>query len=150
MSGERIELDGNVTHKGGQQFVYGRGFFNSGYSRIHRLEPAGFASYPIKGANGLLFAPNGDADQAYVLGGEHPGHRPNIPYGATALYDHNGGIIKLIMTGMVIDVQGRTATLTAGGGWTINGPTVFNGNMQVNGNINASGSITDGDGDGGA
>jgi phage gp45-like len=147
MSGERIELDGKVAHKGGQQFVNGRGLFNSGYSRIHRLEPAGFASYPIKGANALLFAPNGDADQAYVVGGEHPEHRPDIPSGATAIYDHNGNIIKLLMSEVVFDFSSRTATFNAGH-WTINCPSSFNGSMAivgdlaVQGNITATGSIT--------
>ncbi|WFS01585.1 phage baseplate assembly protein domain-containing protein [Rhizobium tumorigenes] len=150
MSGERFEFNGRLLHREGQQFVDGRGFFNSGYTRIHRIETAGFASMPIKGAKGLLLAPNGDPDHAFIFGGEHPGHRPDLTDGGTAIYDHNGGIVKLIAAGIVIDVAARTATLTANGGWTINGPVTINGDVQVNGNITASGSVVDGDGNNGA
>jgi phage gp45-like len=150
MSGKRIELDGTVAHKGGQQFVNGRALFSDGYTRIHRIESAGFASYPIAGGKGLLLSPNGDADQAYVLGGEHPDHRPDLPKGGTAIYDHNGNIMKLVMSGLVIDVGSRTVTVNAGGGWTLNGDMTVNGDIHLNGNLTATGSVIDGDGDGGA
>ena len=75
MSGGRFEFDGVVVHKDGQQFVNGRAFYNDAYTRRFRIETAGFASVPIKGAQGLVLKPNRDADQAYVFGGEHPGHR---------------------------------------------------------------------------
>jgi phage gp45-like len=150
MSGERFEFDGSLFHRGGQQFVNGRGVYGSGFTRIHRIETAGFASMPIKGAQGLLLTPNGHPDQAFLLGGEHYGHRPDLTEGGTAIYDHMGGIVKLIAPGLVIDVASRTATLTAGGGWTINGAVTINGNVQINGNVNATGSIVDGDGNNGA
>ncbi|MBB2841470.1 UNVERIFIED_ORG: phage gp45-like [Rhizobium etli] len=143
MSGRRIELDGENVEKGGQQFVSGRALFNDGYSRIHRIEPHGFASMPVKGAKALLLAPNGDADQAFVVGGEHPGHRPaDLPGGGTAIYDATGNIIKFVGSGIVIDAASRTVTVTAGT-WTLTGNFVLNGNLEVNGNIHASGSIID-------
>jgi phage gp45-like len=127
VSGERIELDGNVTHKGGQQFVGGQGYFSSGYNRIHRIEPAGFASVPIKGAKALLLTPNGDPDQAYVFGGEHPDHRPDLPGGGTAIYDHNGNIISLV--GTKIRIVAPVLELI--------------GNLEVTGDIHATGTIID-------
>ncbi|MGO7560551.1 phage baseplate assembly protein [Rhizobium johnstonii] len=143
MSGRRIELDGENVEKGGQQFVSGRGLFSDGYTRIHRIEPHGFASMPVKGAKAFLLQPNGDADQAYVFGGEHPSHRPSdLPGGGTAIYDATGNIIKFVGSGIVIDAASRTVTVTAGT-WTLNGDFVLNGDLQVNGNINASGSIID-------
>lgn len=143
MSGRRIELDGENVEKGGQQFVSGRALFNDAYTRIHRIEPHGFASMPVKGAKALLLAPNGDADQAYVVGGEHPSHRPNnLPVGGTAIYDAGGNIIKLIGSGIVIDAATRTVTVTAGT-WTLNGNFKLNGDLEVDGNIHATGSIID-------
>ena len=129
----------------------GRSLYNDAYTKIARIEPHGFMSNPPAGSIGLLFSPNGSADQAYIIGGEHPDHRPTgLPVGASAIYDMWGGIVKLITPGLVIDVGSRTATLTANGGWTINGPVTINGDVAINGNLNATGSITDGDGDGGA
>ncbi|MDD1499812.1 phage baseplate assembly protein [Agrobacterium sp. CNPSo 3708] len=117
MSGKRIELDGENVERDGQQFVSGRGLFRDAYTKIHRIEPHGFASQPVKGAKGLLLSPNGDDDQSYVVGGEHPGHRPkNIPGGGAALYDAAGNIIKVVMgDGIVVDVTGAAYTITKGG-----------------------------------
>lgn len=158
MQVRRFEFDGRVEEKGGQQFVSGRGLYGDGFTRIHRVEPHGFASSPPKGSKGLIVST--DPDNAYVLGLEHPGHRPNdLPAGASAIYDAAGNIIKLLGgDGAVFDFASRTATLKAGNwtinaesGVTINSPTVtINGNVQLNGNLTASGSVTDGDGDGGA
>lgn len=143
MIGKRIELDGANVERGGQQFVNGRAYAKDGYSRIHRIEPPGFASSPVKGAKAILFAPNGDADQAYVFGGEHPEYRPaGIPAGATALYDHNGNVIKLWMTEVIMDFGSRTITMT-GGAWQITGNVTITGNLEVDGNIHATGSIVD-------
>ncbi|MBD8555560.1 phage baseplate assembly protein [Rhizobium sp. CFBP 8762] len=141
MSGTRFEFSGDVEERAGQQFVSGRGRYGDGYTKIHRIEPHGFASQPVKGAAGLLLSPNGNPDEAYVLGGESAGLRPNgLPAGGTAIYDHNGNIIKLVGEGAVFDFGSRTATFTAGGGWTINGPVTINGNLDVQGNITCSGS----------
>lgn len=150
MSGRRFEFDGTVEEKGGQQFVNGRAAFGDGYSRVHRIEPHGFASSPPKGSKGLILSPNGNPDEAYVLGGEHPEKRPgNLPGGGTAIYDATGNIIKLVGSGIVVDVASRTVTITAGT-WTLTGNAVINGNLQVNGNVNVSGSVVDGDGNNGA
>ncbi|MDI7864290.1 phage baseplate assembly protein [Rhizobiaceae bacterium n13] len=128
MIGKRIELDGTIVEKDGQQFVSGRGLFRDGYTRIHRIEPHGFASSPVKGGQGLLLAPNGDADQAFVVGGEHPGHRPgNLPGGGTAIYDASGNIISLV--GTKIRIVAPVLELV--------------GDLDVQGNIHATGTIID-------
>lgn len=150
MTGFRIELDGSITERNGQQFLSGRGVYNDAFTGIHRIEPHGFMSNPVKGAKALLLSPNGDPDQAYIIGGEHPSHRPaKLPGGATAIYDASGNIIKLVNSEVVFDFASRTATFTAGS-WMINGDVTIKGNVTVIGNLTASGSITDGDGDGGA
>jgi phage gp45-like len=133
MSGRRFEFDGTIAEEGGQQFVNGRGAYGQGFTRVHRPEPHGFASQPIKGSKGLILSPNAQSDEAYVFGGEHPEKRPTgLPAGATALYDASGNIIKLV--GNQIEISGNTV-------WA--GNLTITGNLHVNGNITASGSIID-------
>lgn len=148
----RFEFDGRVEEKGGQQFVSGRGFYNDGFTRIHRIEPHGFASSPPRGAKGLLLS--GDPDQAFVLGLEHPGHRPTgLPAGGTAFYDAHGNVTKYLMgDGVTIDVAGNSYAVRKGGvTFTVSASGVaIVGNVTVQGNVSVSGSVTDGDGNNGA
>ena len=96
--GMRFDLSGEWSESGGQQFVSGRGAFANGFSKVHRIEPHGLMTNPVKGGKGLLFFPSGNLDEAYVLGGESPALRPSgLPQGATALYDAAGNIIKAVM-----------------------------------------------------
>lgn len=133
MSGARFEFDGKIEEKNGQQFVDGHGRFGQGFSRLHRPEPHGFASQPIKGAKGLVIFPNAQSDEGYVLGGEHPGRRPSgLPPGASALYDANGNIIKLLMDEVVMDFASRTVSMT-GGEWKITGNVTITGNLSIEG-----------------
>lgn len=133
----RIELDGRVVERGGQQFVSGRGTMADGWTEIHRIEPHGFASHPIKGGKALLLPMPGNPDTAFVLGGENPANRPSgLPAGATALYDASGNIIKLFGPDVIMDFGSRTVTMT-GGTWNIKG------DLNVDGNITATGSIID-------
>ncbi|MBY5709707.1 phage baseplate assembly protein [Rhizobium leguminosarum] len=128
MSGRRIELDGENVQKGGQQFVSGRGLFSDGYTRIHRIEPHGFASMPIKGAKAFLLQPNGDADQAYVFGGEHPAHRPSdLPAGGTAIYDSSGNIISLVGTSIRVKSGGVLMVISPDGVAITGGTVTHNG-----------------------
>ncbi|MFD1328300.1 phage baseplate assembly protein domain-containing protein [Mycoplana ramosa] len=143
MNGARFEFDGKIEEKNGQQFVDGRGRYGQGFTRLHRPEPHGFASQPIKGAKGLLVFPNAESDEGYVLGGEHPEKRPaGLPDGATAIYDANGNIIKLLMSEVIMDFASRTITMI-GGEWKISGNVTISGNLEVDGNIHATGSIID-------
>lgn len=150
MRGRRIELDGTVVERNGQQFVSGRGLFGDGFTEIHRVEPHGFASSPPKGSKGIVLFANDDADQAYVFGCEHPGHRPSdLPAGASAIYDSAGNIIKLVGDGIVVDAASRTIDITAGS-WTLHGNAVIDGNLHVTGNVTCAGTVTDSDGNNGA
>ena len=134
MSGKRFEFDGSIVERGDQQFVSGRGVYGDGYTRIHRIEPHGFMSNPIQGAKGLLIAPNGNPDEAYVLGGEHPGKRPaGMPGGATAIYDANGNIISLV---------GNKIRLVAPV-FEFVGNLTIEGDLDVTGSIHATGTIID-------
>ncbi|MCQ0986395.1 phage baseplate assembly protein domain-containing protein [Jiella marina] len=146
----RVELDGTVEHRGGQQFVNGKGYAGDGYESVHRIEPHGFASHPVKGGIGLLAGVRGNRDSAYLIGAEKPSLRPDLPQGASAQYDDKGNIIKLIGDdGAVFDFASRSATLTCGdwtidapSGVTINGPLTVNGPVSVGGAVAMTGDIT--------
>ncbi|BDA84963.1 hypothetical protein Sa4125_25050 [Aureimonas sp. SA4125] len=95
----RFELDGTVAHRKGQQFVDGKGYGADGFAEVHRPEPHGFASHPVKGGIGVLMQSRANRDAAYVLGGENPGLRPKGDYltaGGTAIYDHLGNIVSVV------------------------------------------------------
>lgn len=129
----RIELDGAVKHDNGQQFVSGRGFAGDAFEDIHRIEPHGFASHPVKGGIGHLILPRGARDSAYVIGGENPAMRPEIGAGGTAIYDAHGGVISIV--NKAVRVVGATTIV---------------GDVHIDGNLTCSGSITDADGNNGA
>lgn len=92
----RMELDGKVEHRRGQQFVNGRGFSGDGFERVHRPESHGFASHPVKGGIVTVLSARGNRDSAYAFGGENPSLRPDLPTGGTAIYDHAGNIVSIV------------------------------------------------------
>ena len=95
----RLELDGTVEHVNGQQLVGGRGLASDAFRRAHRIEPHGFASWPVKGGIATVLQSRGSRDSAYVLGGEHPQKRPSGEYlteGGTAIYDAAGNIVSVV------------------------------------------------------
>lgn len=95
----RMELDGTVEHRRGQQFVNGKGFAGDVFERVHRIEPHGFASHPVKGGLATILSTRGNRDSAYAFGGENPSLRPSgdlLTEGGTAIYDHNGNIVSVV------------------------------------------------------
>jgi phage gp45-like len=108
----RMEFDGTVDHRDGQQFVDGRGFAGDRFERTHRIEPHGFASWPVKGGIGVTLGTRGRRDAAYVFGGENPKLRPQVGMGGTAIYDHAGNIISVVMAELRI-VHSAKVTIVA-------------------------------------
>ncbi len=98
----RFQLDGSVEHKDGQQFIGGKGFAGDRFERVHRPEPHGFASYPVKGGIGIAMSARGNRDSAYVFGGENPSLRPDVAMGGTAIYDHTGNIVSVVQANLRI------------------------------------------------
>ncbi|MCA0275875.1 MAG: phage baseplate assembly protein [Proteobacteria bacterium] len=92
----RLELDGTVDHRDGQQFINGKGFAGDRFERVHRIEPHGFASHPVKGGIGVAMSARGRRESAYLFGGENPGLRPDVALGGTAIYDHTGNIVSVV------------------------------------------------------
>jgi phage baseplate assembly protein V len=157
MSGSIFEYDGRVKQDKGQQFLSGRGHYGDGYTEIRRIQQHGIYSSPPKGSQGLLLTPNGNPDEAYLIGVEHHDHQPTgIPAGGTAIYDASGNILKIVGTGLVIDMQANTISITSGD-WTVTAPNItfvaqvsIIGDLHTTGNITAAGTITDSDGNNGA
>lgn len=121
----RMEFDGTVAHRGGQQFVNGRGFAGDRFERAHRIEPHGFASWPVQGGIGVVLGARGRRDAAYILGGEHPALRPQIAEGGTAIYDHAGNIVSVVMAELRI-VHSTKVTIVAP-------EIVLDGNVRLGG-----------------
>ncbi|WP_052161062.1 phage baseplate assembly protein [Hoeflea sp. BAL378] len=96
----RFELDGTVEHREGQQFINGKGFAGDSFERVHRIEPHGFASHPVKGGIGVAMSARGNRDSAYLFGGENPSMRPSVDLGGTAIYDHTGNIVSVVQRQM--------------------------------------------------
>jgi phage gp45-like len=95
----RFAFDGRVDHRDGQQFVDGKGFAGDVFRRVHRPEPHGFASHPVKGGIGALLQSRGNRDSAYIFGGENPQLRPSgdmLTAGGTAIYDAAGNIVSVV------------------------------------------------------
>ncbi len=93
----RMLLDGGVTHKDGQQFLSGKGLAGERFPRVHRVEPHGFTSHPVAGGIATLMQARGNRDSVYAMGGANPGLVPAVAQGGTAIYDHLGNIVSLVM-----------------------------------------------------
>lgn len=131
----RFEIDAS-RFDGGQLLVNGRGLAGETFEDLLFIQPHGAASRPPKGAIGVAMVMPGRRTQALVMGVEASGHRPDLPDGASALYDAHGNMIKLFAGGVTMDFGSRTVTLT-GGTWNLVG------DLNVTGNITATGSIID-------
>lgn len=108
----RFELNGEVEHKDGQQFVNGKGFAGDVFERVHRPEPHGFASHPVRGGVGFLLAARNNRDSAYMLGGENPAMRPMLELGGVAIYDNHENIVSIVARSLRI-VHSSTIYLKA-------------------------------------
>ena len=80
---------------------------------VEHLEPYGFTSHPLRGAEGVAVFPGGDrshgvviviADRKYRLQGLKPGE--------VALHDDQGQCVHLTREGIVVKAAGRPITFT--------------------------------------
>ncbi|WP_039189940.1 phage baseplate assembly protein domain-containing protein [Aureimonas altamirensis] len=98
----RMLLDGGVKHNGGQQFLSGKGLAGERFPRVHRLEPHGFTSHPVAGGIATILQSRNSRDSVYAMGGANPGLVPSLDQGGTAIYDHLGNIVSIVMSEMRI------------------------------------------------
>jgi len=92
----RMRLTGVVKHRSGQQFLGGKGFAGESFPAVHRVEPHGFTSHPVEGGIATLVGARGNRDSLYAMGGANPELVPQLPPGASAIYDHLGNIVSLV------------------------------------------------------
>lgn len=93
---------------GAQQLLEGRGLPGEELVRVARIMPHGLASHAPAGAHGLGVAVNGRRDEVAVLGLEAAGKRPrDLPAGATALYNADGTVWKLLPAKADLDHGGK-------------------------------------------
>jgi phage gp45-like len=125
----RMRLDGRVDHRRGQQFISGRGFAGDAFEEVHRVEPHGFASHPVKGGIATVLSARGGRDSAYAFGGENPELRPkgdDLTAGGTAIYDADGNIVSIVGRALTIRHSGtvhiKAATIILEGDVRLGGP----------------------------
>ena len=135
----RFEIDGARFDKG-QLLVSGRSLAGEALNDVLFVQPHGAASFPPKGAIGIGLPMPGRRGQMLILGVEAPEHRPDLPQGAAALYDASGNMIRLTASGVTLDFQSRTVTLT-GGQWNFAGDVSVSGNVTATGNVTIEGSL---------
>jgi phage gp45-like len=98
----RMLLDGGVQHKEGQQFLSGKGMAGERFPRVHRLEPHGFTSHPVAGGIATILQSRTSRDSVYAMGGANPSLIPSVAQGGTAIYDHLGNVVSIVMSEMRI------------------------------------------------
>lgn len=96
----RMRLDGGVQHRGGQQFLSGRGYASESFPRVHRVEPHGFTSHPVEGGIATVVGSRSARDSLYATGGANPALVPELPQGGSAIYDHLCNIISIVAARM--------------------------------------------------
>lgn len=142
-----MDLDGSVSHRGGQQFIGGAGFAGDAFKEVHMLQPHGFASHPVKGGKAAIITAGG-RDSAYAVGGENPALRPALEQGGTAIYDAAGNIVSIVASR--IRIVHSAEILIVAPLVKIEGELELQGSLKVSGDGEFGGVVTDSDGDGGA
>lgn len=76
-----------------------RGFANEELDGVIRVQQHGISSNPGDGAEGLLLRLGGRAERTFGIGFELKDKRPrDLPGGATAIYNADGNVLKLVPT----------------------------------------------------
>lgn len=104
----RFEIDG-LDDRAWEQRVSGEGFANHRFPDpvYVRPQPFGFFSTPPVGSFAWAFAPGGQHDRVFVMGGEHPDHRPlNSDRGLSGIYDANGRVVRFFADRIEVEAKG--------------------------------------------
>ena len=104
---------------------------------VEHLEPFGFTSHPLPGAEHVTLFPNGDRSHAVTIVIADRRYRLQaLPAGGVALYDASGSAVTLSADGE-ISVQCATRVRL------VAPLVVVEGDLQVTGNVTAAGNIAD-------
>lgn len=109
----RFEVTKDIE-EAGQLLLNGAGRAGDVPTRVLSSQQHGFASRMPSGSLGFQMAFGGRPSQSLILGGENPEMRPALKTGNSALYDHNGHIVKVIDEGLKIDVKDQTVEIRQG------------------------------------
>lgn len=127
---QRATVDGFAGERiGGQQ------------QQPQRIQQFGITSNPPVGSVGLIFSPHGNRDQSFLLGYEHPDHRPkNQQPGSVAIYDSSGGIISIVQKNVKIvaakvEIECSSFEMNSSGNVTMKsgGTILLDGTVQLGG-----------------
>jgi phage gp45-like len=135
---------------GKQQAVQVKGRANETYGDrgqyILRIQAHGFNGHAPKGSLGMILCMGGNNDQAMMLDGEHPDHRPtSLEEGASRQYDTNGNYHEMNSTqqhivaskDLIVEVaSNQTETVQGTATETVNGASktinVQSGTLYLN------------------
>lgn len=119
---------------------------------LHRAQPYGFSSHLPKGAIALVLMMEGNPDQAILIGGEHPEHRPkDLGEGEWKLYDQWGKSLHATEDGWVMKVgvltiEADTVVIKSGdirlGGEDASRPVAAEGTVDSSGDTLVSNFLT--------
>lgn len=101
-AGTLVTLDDS----GDAQMMKVRGFSGEEFTEVRRAQAHGITSNPPPDAVGL-FLRHGSSDRLTAFGFETPGRPRNLPRGATALYNADGTIWKLLPDKADLDHGGK-------------------------------------------
>lgn len=120
------------------------------HTRIIKIKQFGFSGHAPPGAEGVIIGnESGARDLTYVLGDEHPEHRPkDKPEGASRHYDAAGSYLQFNGDGtgtlmLSSELVAELAKLILNCAVEINGDLTVNGDITHNGNMTTSGVHTD-------
>ncbi len=113
--------------------------------RLEHLEPYGFTSHPLAGAEAAAAFLDGDRSHGVVLVVADRRYRlVGLEAGEMAIHDDQGQKVHLTRAGIVIDGAGLPINIVNTPSVTIDSPQVTTtGDLKVNGSIVADGDISD-------
>lgn len=103
---------------------------------VRHVEPYGFATHPIPGAEGIVLAVGGSRTRAIVINCEDPRHRPiDLAEGEVEIYNAAGARVRLLADGS-IEIEGGDITAT-GDAITIDGSSsvTIGDNVTIDGKV---------------
>lgn len=101
-----------VDDSGPQQLVNLHGAYGDKPRKVWRVQDYGYSSVPPAGSEGLMQAIAGNSDRLLYRDGGHQDHRPKgLPVGATALYDADGKLLKIVKDETTFDAGNKPFTI---------------------------------------
>jgi phage gp45-like len=108
----RLDYSGIDDDAGDQQLISALGLPGEAFRRIVRQQDFGFFSSAPAGSHGIGLAMMGRRDRVVALALESAAHRPRgLPQGATALYNADGTVWKLLPNKADLDQGGKPAVM---------------------------------------